>query len=64
MNEQETKELFDILIIETKRQRGIKVTKKEDDLVWPYGEENRKLYGLIVDYVETWIRLDEENIEE
>ena len=60
MNEQETKELFGVLIVETKRQRGIGVTEKDNALVRQYDLENGKMYNQIVDYVETWIRKDAE----
>ena len=56
MNEQEIKELFDVLIVETRRQRRIVISEKEKELVRKYDEENVGVYDLIVDYVETWFR--------
>ena len=64
MNEQEAEELLDILEIESSRQIGHKLTVGERVKVVAFDEKNTVAYNWIVDYVETWIRLDEENIEE
>ena len=64
MNEQEAEELLNILEIESSRQIGHKLTVGERVKVVAFDEKNTVAYNWIVDYVETWIRLDEENIEE
>ena len=60
MNKHEMRELFEVLIVETKRQRRIELMEADRELARKYSEKNGEMYCLIVDYVETWIRTDSE----
>ena len=55
----EKNELFEVLEIETRRQKGIELNEPEKEAVRRFDAERSDEYSLIVEYVETWMNKEE-----